>query len=366
MPDAPATIMVVDDTPANLHLLEEMLLGENFRVQSFPRGDLALKAAERNPPDLVLLDITMPDLDGYQVCASLKVKERLRDIPVIFISGLNETIDKVRAFNAGGVDYVTKPFQFEEVQARVLTHLKIHRLQQQLEEHRHRLEERVQEQVREISNSQIATIVAMAKLAESRDDDTGKHIERVQGYCRLLATSLAQASPYAGEITAKFIENIYLASPLHDIGKVAVADSVLLKPGKLTPEEFAVMKSHTLIGAKTLASALAKYPQNVFIRTGLTIARSHHERWDGSGYPDGAAGTDIPLYARITAVADVYDALRSDRCYRAAMSHEEACALIRQGSGSQFDPAIVAVFDEISGQFLQISQGLTNASQSHP
>lgn len=353
--ESAATIMVVDDTPANLQLLENMLLEKNYRVLSFPRGDLALKTALKNAPDLVLLDINMPDMDGYEVCGCFKGVQHLHDAPIIFISGLNETIDKVRAFTAGGVDYITKPFQIEEVHARVETHLKIHRMQKKLEEYSRSLEEQVKAKVQEISASQMATIFAMAKLVESRDYSTGKHIERVRIYCRILAEQLQRNSPYREEITPLFMENIYLASPLHDIGKVAISDSILLKPGKHTAEEFEIMKTHTLMGAKTLASALAKYPRNSFIRTGLTIARSHHERWDGNGYPDGVKGAETSLYARITSLADAYDALRSDRCYRKSYSHEETCAMIREGRGSQFDPEVVTAFDAVVEEFLSIS-----------
>lgn len=355
----PSTIMIVDDTPANLQLLETMLQEKNYRVLSFPRADIALKAAAKNPPDLVLLDITMPEMDGYQFCAQLKSDRRISDIPVIFISGLNEPIDKVKAFSVGGVDYITKPFHLQEVQARLETHLKLRRLQQQVESDNRQLEHQVAAYAHEIIASQMATIFALARLAESRDDDTGKHLDRVQLYCRILAQKLANDARYRQEVTPSFIENLCLASPLHDIGKVAIADAILLKKGSLTAGEFDAMKQHTLIGARTLASVLEKYPQNVFIQTGMHIARSHHERWDGTGYPDGARGEEIPLYARVMAIADVYDALRSNRCYRSALPHEEAYRMIIEGSGGHFDPEIVAAFDEISGEFLEISLGAT-------
>lgn len=364
IPEQAPAIMIVDDTPANLQLLEVMLVEKNYRVFSFPRADIALKAAVKNPPDLVLLDITMPGMDGYQFCANLKADSRIRDTPVIFISGLNEPIDKVKAFGLGGVDYITKPFQIEEVQARLETHLNLRRLQQKVEQHNRSLEKQVQAYAQEIIASQMATIFALAKLAESRDVNTGRHLERVQLYCRLLAERLAETPAHQQEVTPDFIENIYLASPLHDIGKVAIPDSILLKHCTLTEPEFEIMKTHTLIGAKTLASALVKYPQNNFLRTGLSIARSHHEHWDGSGYPDGAKGGEISLYARVTAIADVYDALTSNRCYRSALSHEEAYGMIMSGSGTQFDPALVAAFDDISEEFLRISRNLASVEDA--
>lgn len=356
-------VMVVDDIPANLQLLENMLVNSNYRVLLFTKGELALKAAEKSPPDVVLLDINMPGMDGYQVCERFKASPQLSDIPVIFVSGLNETMDKVRAFSIGGVDYITKPYQFEEVHARLDTHLKIRNQQRKLERYSHHLEDLVQAQVQEITRSQTATIAALAKLAESRDDDTGMHIERVRHYCVVIARHMAEHSPCREEISSSFIEALFQAAPLHDIGKVAIPDSVLLKPGKLTAEEFDVMKRHTLIGARTLAAIHAKYPKNAFIRAGLSIARSHHERWDGGGYPDGARGTEISLHARIMAVCDVYDALRSDRCYRKALPHEEVCAMIESGSGSQFDPQVATAFHQIADEFLRISQELADSEQ---
>jgi putative two-component system response regulator len=264
-------------------------------------------------------------------------------------------MDKVRALKVGGVDFVTKPYQKDEVLIRLGTHLKIRTQQKQLDKYSQHLEDLVQMQVQEMNKSQTATIAALAKLAESRDDDTGRHIERITLYCQALATKLAASSPYAAEITPEFIEALYYASPLHDIGKIAIADSVLLKPDKLSPEEFEVMKKHTTIGARNLASIHAKYPKNVFVRAGLCIARSHHERWDGTGYPDGAKAEEIPLYARIMAVADVYEAMRSNKCYHKALSHEEACEMIKKGAGTQFDPQIVTAFEQIANEFLRIT-----------
>ncbi|MBC8496364.1 MAG: two-component system response regulator [Anaerolineales bacterium] len=350
-----ANIMVVDDIPENLRLLESMLRKQNYRVLSFPRGNLALQAAQKIPPDLILLDINMPEMDGYEVCRQLKLDPHLSQIPVIFLSALNEASDKVRAFNTGGVDYITKPFQFEEVQARVETHLQLRSLQMALEQTNLRLEEKVQEQVKEIADSQMATIFALAKLAESRDDDTGKHIDRVQVFCRLLTDELSQTTKYQTQITPKYYENIYHASPLHDIGKVGIEDGILLKPGKLTLEEFEMMKTHTVIGAQTLEAVSDRYPRNGFINMGIEIARSHHEKWSGSGYPDGLAGEQIPLAARIMAVVDVYDALRTKRVYKPAFPHEKAFEIITEDSGSHFDPEVVAAFEKREGQFHELS-----------
>lgn len=350
----PAHIMVVDDTPQNLRLLENLLTERGYQVFALPNGDMALRAAAKNPPDLILMDIDMPGLTGYEVCERLKADERLAEIPIIFISALSETGDKVRAFEVGGVDYVTKPIKFDEVAARVATHLKIRALQASLEEHNRQLEEVVAAQVKKISESQMATIFALAKLAENRDTDTGEHLERVQEYCRVLAGALGETSCYADVIDDGFIANMYQASPLHDIGKVAIPDEVLLKPGRLTAGEFEVMKTHAAIGAETLMAVLDRYPDNTFLRMGIDIARYHHERWDGRGYPEGIAGGRIPLSARVMAVADVYDAFRSDRCYRSGLTHEATRAIIQDGRGTQFDPIIADTFSDLEETFRQI------------
>ena len=350
-----ADILVVDDVPANLTLLAGMLKEKGHRVRPVPSGKLALKAVERQSPDLILLDITMPEMDGFEVCRILKQDVRFRDIPVIFISALSETLDKVKAFGVGAVDYVTKPFQFEEVEARVETHLKLRRYQIYLEE-------LVAEQVAEISASQVATIFALSKLAESRDKDTGKHLERVQTYCRMLAEGLGREAPYNRIIAAAFIDNIFSASPLHDIGKVAIPDRILLKSDRLSSEERETMKTHALVGAATMEAVHDVYPKNAFIEMGICIARYHHERWDGCGYPDGLAGEEIPLSARIMAVADVYDALRSKRCYKNPFSHRQSREIIEKGSGTRFDPAVVEVFLSMEAEFERVGAEMGDSS----
>ncbi len=346
-------ILIVDDVPANVRVLADVLRAEGYRTRSAVTGEAALLAAEKQPPDLILLDVMMPGLDGYEVCRRLKVSPALAGVPVIFLSALSETESKVEAFAAGGVDYVTKPFHLDEVRARVSTHLRLHQLRRQVELYSRYLEDRVQEQVREIADSQMATIFALARLAESRDDETGTHLERVQAYCALVANAL-DGSEGSHHVDSEFVGNLVHASPLHDIGKVAVSDTVLLKPGRLTEAEFEVMKTHTTAGAQTLEAVQREYPRNAFIATGIEIARWHHERWDGSGYPDGIAGDDIPLSARIMAIADVYDALRSRRVYKEPISHDESCEIIRSASGTHFDPILVQAFCRVAADFDRI------------
>ncbi len=353
---ASATIMVVDDTPANLRLLEHMLQNLGLRVLAFPSGRMALNAARRNIPNLILLDITMPEMDGFEVCRQLKLDAALRDIPVLFISALTDVADKIKGFEVGGVDYVTKPFQFEELQARVGTHLRLALLQEELESHNHQLAEKVGEQVREIADSRQATIFALAKLTESRDDTTGGHIERTQVWCSLLVDAMLAHGSHADEMDAPFVESVLQAAPLHDIGKVGIPDTILLKQGHLTAEERLVMSAHTEIGARTLEEVHRQHPGNAFIREGIHIARSHHERWDGSGYPQGLMAEAIPLAARIMAVADTYDAMRSRRPYKEPFSHKQCVETIRAGSGKLFDPKVVEAFLAAEVRFAEESR----------
>jgi putative two-component system response regulator len=342
-----ADILVVDDTVENLALLARMLKDCGFKARPVPNGRLALQAARGAKPDLILLDITMPEMDGYEVCQKLKEDPQLEEIPVLFISALSQTSEKLKAFEVGGVDYITKPFQFEEVKARVETHLKLHSLQMDLED-------QVQKQVKEIYELQMGMIFGLAKLAEARDSDTGKHLERIQLLCQTLANELHQHPKYKDHVDEDYCDRIFHASPLHDIGKVGIADNILLKPGKLTPEEFEIMKSHTTIGWQTLKEVQQRFPNNEFVRMGKKIARSHHEKWNGQGYPDGLMGDDIPLCARIMAIADVYDAVRSKRVYKPSVSHQETCEIVQQGSGTQFDPDLIEVFIRLQEPFDQI------------
>ncbi|MBN1527500.1 MAG: response regulator [Thermoleophilaceae bacterium] len=346
-----SSVLIVDDEPANLRLLATVLKREGLVPRPVPSGRLAIEAAVADPPDLVLLDVRMPEMSGFEVCRWFKQDERLRQIPVVFLSGLQGTDDKVEAFRVGAVDFVAKPFQDQEVLARVKTHLRLRRLQVEMVSHTEELERRVAEQVKVVTGSQLATIFALAKLAEARDDDTGHHIERVRGFARLLARTLRETHPDEKLLTPQFEDNIFEVSPLHDIGKVAVPDAVLLKPGKLTPEEFEVIKTHTTKGARTLDTVLQRYPENAFLRMGCDIARSHHEKWAGGGYPDGLAGEAIPLSARIVAVADVYDAVRARRPYKEPMPHEKARGIILEGSGKHFDPRVVEAFRSVEAAF---------------
>jgi putative two-component system response regulator len=344
-------VFIVDDDPHVRTLLESMLLLNGNEVALFSNAAAVLEAVTVESPDLFLLDVTMPEMNGFQVCERLKQNPVLKDIPVIFLSGMGAMADKVKGFQAGGVDYITKPFHFEEVKARVNTHLSLSTLRTKLA-----YQKLIAKEVRERSEAQQATIFALAKLAEHRDDDTGSHLERVSEYCKLLAKQLGEQSCYADQLTADFIACIPHASVLHDIGKVAIPDSILKKPGPLTPEEISVMKTHTVIGADNLQTIFNRYNDNPFIGMGVEIALYHHERWDGAGYPNGLAGKNIPLSARIMAVADVYDALRSDRCYRKGFDHETVTEMLLKESGTHFDSEVITAFLSLEEQFSSIME----------
>jgi putative two-component system response regulator len=362
----PVTILIVDDNALNVQLLSEILQRQGYTVQCAPTGNVALQLALSKPPDLILLDIRMPDQDGYQVCQHFKSFGQLAPIPVIFVSGLDDAIDKVQAFHAGGVDYVTKPFHAEEVLARVRTHLHLRRLQKDLERHNQDLQRLVKAQIAATIDSHIATIHALAKLAEYRDDDTGKHIRRVQLFCQALAIMLARSAPLEQYIDDSYIENLFQTAVLHDIGKVGIPDPILLKPAPLSADEIRVMRAHTTIGAATLEDVLNTHPNNRFINMGSQIARSHHEKWDGSGYPQGLAEAAIPLSARILTVADQYDALRNARPYKPALDHPTACQIILDGDGrtkpSHFDPVVLRAFEKSRDEFARIFRTFQDAA----
>ena len=351
-----SSILIVDDARENLQLLAAVMKRGGLVPRPVTSGRLAIEAAVADPPDLVLLDISMPEMSGVDVCRWFKRDERLREIPIIFISGLQGVEDKIEAFRAGGIDYISKPFQEEEVLARIKTHLHLRRLQVELVSHNLLLEQRIAEQVKVVTASQLATIFALAKLAEARDDDTGRHIERVQTFAKLLAVQMREMRLRVAELNDAFIDTLYQTASLHDIGKVGTPNAILLKPGKLTGDEFAEMKKHCALGANTLGTVLKRHPDNQFLRMGVEVARSHHERWDGGGYPDGLKGTAIPLAARIVALADFYDALTSKRCYRPAFSHEDNRRMIQGGNGTHFDPDVITAFGTLEGQFLHTWQ----------
>ncbi len=351
------TVLVVDDTPDNLAMMAE-LLGERYRVKVANSGERALKAMQAEAlPDLVLLDIMMPGMDGYEVCRRLKASALTRDVPVIFLTARSDVQDERMGLELGAVDYITKPINPAIVMARVRNHLQLKRARDYLAHHNHVLEEEVASRTRALAELQDATIRAMASLAETRDNETGNHIRRTQHYVETLARHLQNHPRFKEELTDTNIETIFKSAPLHDIGKVGIPDRILLKPGKLTPEEFEIMKTHTTLGRDAIVAAESDTTQdNPFFRYAKEITYSHQEKWDGSGYPEGLMGNNIPLSARLMAVADVYDALISERVYKAAFTHEAAVEIIRDGRASHFDPDMVDAFLVLSEEFRRIAQ----------
>lgn len=356
-----ARIMIVEDNEYNRDILRRRLEKENYDVIECVNGRLALEALQTENVDMILLDIMMPEMDGYQVLEILKADNKLKNIPVIVISALSEIDNAVKCIELGAEDHLPKPFSPTLLKARINSGLskkrfidKEEQYKEYIESQNRNLEERVGRQVKEISDTQMAAIFAMSKLAESRDPETGEHLERMREYCKFIAQKLQSSPKYQSTITDQFVDNIYAASPLHDIGKVGIPDNVLLKPGRLDEDDWVIMRQHPIIGANTLRAVDEQHPGNQFIKVGVAIAEYHHEKWDGSGYPHGLQGEAIPLEARILALGDVFDALTSQRCYKKAFSPEKTRGIILDSEGSHFDPDIVKVYLDFEEEFFRI------------
>ncbi|AIQ51938.1 response regulator [Paenibacillus sp. FSL R7-0331] len=355
MLDLRPVILVVDDTPDNIALLSG-LLKECYKVKVATNGEKALQIAKAAPPDLILLDIMMPGMDGYETCRRLMQDEVLREIPVIFLTAKEEVEDENKGFDSGAVDYITKPISAPILLSRVKTHLTLKRSKDFLADKNQYLEAEISRRIQEISLIQEVSVMAMAALAEMRDPETGNHIQRTKLYIKELATRLGRTEKYADVLSPEHISLIVTSAPLHDIGKVGIPDHILLKPGKLTDEEYEVMKTHTTQGRDAVLRAeRLMNSTETFLRFAKEIVYSHHEKWDGTGYPQGLTGDAIPLSARLMAVADVYDALTSKRVYKEAMSHEQAVDIIVGDAGRHFDPEIVEIFVKCSQKFQEIS-----------
>ena len=298
----------------------------------------------------------MPGLTGHDVCAQLKTDPVTAGIPVIFVTAMAEVGDEARGFELGAVDYITKPVSPPILLARVHTHLTLKAAKDFLKDQNAYLESEVQRRTQEVSMIQDVTIMAMASLAETRDNETGNHIRRTQNYVRILARQLQGHPRFAAFLSDANIELLYKSAPLHDIGKVGIPDRILLKPGKLTPEEFEIMKTHTTLGRDAILHAEVRLNSpNTFLRFARDIAYAHQEKWDGSGYPLGLRGDEIPVAARLMAVADVYDALISRRVYKPPFPHEQAVQIISEGRGKHFDPDMVDAFLQVAEDFRSIA-----------
>jgi len=351
------TILVVDDTADNLALISG-LLKDIYVVKVANNGDKALKIARSDSSaDLILLDIMMPLMNGYEVCRQLKSEAKTCDIPVVFLTAKSEIEAEKMGLALGAVDYITKPISPPILLARIKTHLQLKVAADFLKDQNAFLEMQVAIRTKEIIDLQDVTVLSLASLAETRDAATGHHIQRTQQYIGILARALRENPKFAALLTDQRIELYVKSAPLHDIGKVGIPDKILLKPGRLTPAEFEIMKQHAVIGRDAIENAERQLGKQVdFLHYAKENAYSHHEKWDGSGYPTGIHGEEIPVSARLMAVADVYDALVSPRVYKPAMSHEVAMAIIIAGRGSHFDPDLVDAFEQHNQEFRAIAE----------
>lgn len=346
-----ANVLIVDDAASNLVILTEIVKKAGYLPRPVTSVEQAMHAMKISLPQLILLDVAMPGMDGFEFCEILKKEEWTRDIPVIFISGLDSPEERQQGFEMGAVDFITKPFGAAEVTTRIHMHLRFFEVQQEMEKEKRELHKKIKKRMKLIQEEQKRMIYALAQLSESRDDAIGEHLKNIGEGSKLLAQSLQAYPVFEEEITQDFIEKIELAAPLHDIGKIKIPDRILLKPGKLTYEEMEVMKTHTELGAKSLMDIYSSIGQSEVINMAVDIVYYHHEKWDGTGYPTGLKGKDIPLAARIVSVIDVYDTLTGERCYKEAFTHEDSMEIINENAGSSFDPAIVEIFNKIQDQF---------------
>jgi putative two-component system response regulator len=357
-------VLVVDDVPENLAMLGD-LLQRDYLVRVANSGARALDIAASTPrPDLILLDVMMPDLDGHAVLNKLRADVATRDIPVIFVTAMNADTDEELGFALGAVDYIHKPIRPAVVLARVRTQLELKSARDLLRNQNAWLEAEVAHRMHDNQVVQDVAMRTLASLAETRDNETGNHIRRTQGYVRVLALALAKKPRFAELRVAGVIDTITKAAALHDIGKVGIPDQILLKPGSLAPEEWQLMQGHARLGADAIQAALTDEEDHAplaFLHIAMDIAQYHHERWDGTGYPDGLKGEAIPLPARLMAVADVFDALISKRVYKPAFPFEKAVNIIMSGKGSHFDPDIIAAFVERLEDFREIAERFADA-----
>lgn len=340
-------IIVVDDIEANLHLLTNLLTNAGYKVRPSNSAAIAIKSAIKKPPGLILLDVNMPVINGFEACERLKRNPHTSNIPIIFVTAMTDSDSVIRGFKVGGSDYISKPFRAEEVLSRVETHLR-------LREYESRLENKIEEgllQIRalneELENTQNEVMIMMGTAAEGRSKEVGQHVKRVAQIASLLAS-------FSG-LCDHEVDIIRESAPLHDFGKIAIPDAILNKPGKLTSEEWTIMKSHTQIGYDML-----NVSERPLLKTAAIIALEHHEKWDGSGYPNGLKGTNISLAGRVTAIADVFDALANKRCYKKAWAIEDVMSYMKENRGTHFDPDLIDILFENIEQFISIWENAPN------
>ena len=343
-------IYLVDDDPTNL-TVGSTALEKHYNVVTLNTGARLLKMLEKRIPDLILLDIEMPEMDGFQTIVRIKSNEKFKNILVIFLTAKNDCQSELEGLSLGAIDFITKPFSPPLLLKRVYIHLLVESQQQELVRFNNHLQDMVDQKTRTVLELQNTVLKTMAELVEFRDTITGSHIERTQSYLRILIDGLRKSGYCAEEVAAWDSELLLQSAQLHDIGKIAIEDNILRKPTKLTPGEFEKIKVHTVFGEKVIQKIKKNTSNQVFLEQARLLAFTHHEKWDGTGYPSGLKGMNIPLQGRLMAVADVYDALVSNRPYKTALEHEQAVEIIKKQSGTHFDPALVDLFLNVSDEF---------------
>jgi putative two-component system response regulator len=343
-------VLLVDDNPANLRIGKNVL-AEKYAVATSPSAEKMFSLLENNNPAMILLDVDMPEMNGHEAIKILKSKPETKDIPVIFLTARAESDDELEGLSLGAIDYITKPFQPPLLLKRIEVHLLVEAQRKELQYFNKNLQKMVEEKTQSIIELQNALLKTMAELVECRDDITGGHIERTQHGIKILLEEIEKSGLYKEETKGWDVNLLLQSCQLHDVGKISINDNILKKPGKLNTEEFAEMKKHASFGEQIIEKIETLAKESDFLDYAKIFAASHHEKWDGSGYPRGLKGDKIPLLGRIMAIADVYDALTSVRPYKKAFTHEEAVRIINEGSGTQFDPSLVEVFNRIAAQF---------------
>lgn len=350
---SPPNILVVDDVNTNLAVLTEIIHNAGYIARPVTNARQAVSAIEAMTPDLILMDISMPEIDGYMFCSILKKSVKTRDIPIIFISALNSPQDRIKGYQAGAVDFIMKPLEAEELILRINNQLKMHKTQQELEVYNKKLNKIINDQIRKIYDEQKNLIRGITKILVKRNSAKASHMERVGKNSRLLALSLQLSPKFRDQITNSFVDAIEVTAPLHDIGIIAISDNLLSKQSELSEEEKDIIKSHADLGAEVLEEIYALNENNELLKMSIDIVKYHHENWDGTGYPRQLAGTDIPLSARIVAIVEDYDNLISESLRKKAFTHERSIEIINEKSGARYDPDMVAIFNKIQNQLMR-------------
>ncbi|MDR3138672.1 MAG: response regulator [Treponema sp.] len=353
MDDSRKKVVLVDDNITNLTVGKNILINY-YDIFTVPSGEKLFVLLEKIAPDLILLDIEMPSMNGYEVIKRLKAAEKTADIPVIFLTAKNDSTSELEGLSLGAMDYISKPFSPPLLLKRIALHLLVESQKKKLQDYNNNLQQMVEQKTKTILNLQNAILKTVANMVEHRDEITGGHVERTRDYLAILVEALIKNNLYSREITAWDIDFFLQSSQLHDVGKIAIKDYILLKPGRLTEEEFNEMKNHTIFGVRIIEEIEKDSPESTFLKHAKILAGTHHEKWDGTGYPYGYSKDLIPLEGRLMAIADVYDALISVRPYKKAFSHEEAVKIIVDGKGSHFDPTLIEIFLAIADRFAEV------------